>query len=184
MIGLKIARRYAKALLTIGREDGQAETYKEELGYFVKLLEEQKELEQAISNPLYDAGSRKKVLQVVSEQRLNLSKVMTSFLFLLFDKGRIQYLKDICTFYEKLTDELANIVRADLVSAVELPDESIARIRDALAEKTGKEVRMEVSVDPALIGGAVTRIGDLVLDGSVRTQLMSLKESLQRSENI
>jgi F-type H+-transporting ATPase subunit delta len=70
------------------------------------------------------------------------------------------------------------------VSAVELPKESIAKIRAALAEKTGKKVRMEVSVDPALIGGAVTKIGDLVLDGSVRTQLMSLKESLQRSENV
>ena len=184
MIGLRIARRYAKALLTIGREDGQAETYKEELGGVVKLLEEQKELEQVISNPLYDAESRKKVLRVVVDQRLGLSKVMTSFLFLCFDKGRIQYLKDIYTFYEKLTDELANIVRADLVSAVELPEESIARIRAALSERTGKEVRMEISVDPALIGGAVTRIGDLVLDGSVRTQLMSLKESLQRSENI
>ena len=183
MIGLKIARRYAKALMTIGKEDGQAETYKEELGGVVKLLEENKELVQAITNPLYDAESRKKVLEVVVE-RLGLSKVMTSFLFLCFDKGRIQYLNDIYTFYEKLTDELANIVRADLVSAVELPEESIAKIRDALSEKTGKEVRMEVSVDPALIGGAVTRIGDLVLDGSVRTQLMSLKESLQRSESI
>lgn len=183
MIGLKIARRYAKALMTIGKEDGQAETYKEELGGVVKLLEENKELEQTISNPLYDAESRKKVLEVVVE-RLGLSRVMTSFLLLCFDKGRIQYLNDIYTFYEKLTDELANIVRADLVSAVELPEESIARIRDALSEKTGKEVRMDVSVDPALIGGAVTRIGDLVLDGSVRTQLMSLQESLQRSENI
>ncbi len=183
MIGLKIARRYAKALMTIGKEDGQAETYKEELGGVVKLLEENKELVQAITNPLYDAESRKKVLEVVVE-RLGLSRVMTSFLFLCFDKGRIQYLNDIYTFYEKLTDELANIVRADLVSAVELPEESITKIRDALSEKTGKEVRMDVSVDPALIGGAVTRIGDLVLDGSVRTQLMSLKESLQRSENI
>ena len=183
MIGLKIARRYAKALMTIGKEDGQAETYKEELGGVVKLLEEQEELQQVISNPLYDAESRKNVLELVVE-RLGLSKVMTSFLFLCFDKGRIQYLSDIYRFYEKLTDELANIIRADLVSAVELPEESIARIRDALSEKTGKEVRMEVSVDPALIGGAVTKIGDLVLDGSVRTQLMSLKESLQRSENI
>ena len=183
MIGLKIARRYAKALMTIGKEDGQAETYKEELAGVVKLLEEQEELQQAISNPLYDGESRKNVLELVVE-RLGLSKVMTSFLFLCFDKGRIQYLGDIYRFYEKLTDELANIVRADLVSAVELPEESIARIRDALSEKTGKEVRMEVSVDPALIGGAVTKIGDLVLDGSVRTQLMSLKESLQRSENI
>ena len=183
MIGLKIARRYAKALMTIGKEDGQAETYKEELAGVVKLLEEQEELKQAISNPLYDAESRKNVLELVVE-RLGLSKVMSSFLLLCFDKGRIQYLDDIYRFYEKLTDELAGIVRADLVSAVELPEESIARIRDALSEKTGKEVRMEVNVDPALIGGAVTRIGDLVLDGSVRTQLMSLKESLQRSENI
>ena len=183
MIGLRIARRYAKALLTIGREDGQAEKYKEELGGVVKLLEEQKELDQAISNPLYDAEGRKKVLQAVVG-RLSLSKVMSSFLFLCFDKGRIQYLKDIYTFYEKLTDELANIVRADFVSAVELPKESIEKIQAALSKRTGKKVRMEVTVDPALIGGAVTRIGDLVLDGSVRTQLMSLKESLQRSENI
>jgi len=183
VISLRIARRYAKALLTIGREDGQAETYKEELGGFVRLLEEQKELEQTVSNPLYDAESRKKVLQVLVE-RLGLCKVMASFLLLLFDKGRIQYVKDIHTFYEKLTDELANIVRADLVSAVEIPEESIARIQAALSEKTGKVVKMDVRVDPALIGGVMTKIGDLVLDGSVKTQLMSLKESLQRSENI
>lgn len=183
MISLRIARRYAKALLTIGREDGQAETYKEELGGFVKLLEEQKELEQTVSNPLYDTESRKKVLQVLVE-RLGLCKVMASFLLLLFDKGRIQYVKDIYTFYGKLTDELANIVRADFVSAADLPEETIEKIRAALSQKTGKEVKMEVSVDPALIGGAVTKIGDLVLDGSVRTQLKSLKESLQRSENI
>ncbi|UCD87077.1 MAG: F0F1 ATP synthase subunit delta [Desulfobacterales bacterium] len=183
MISIRIARRYAKALLAIGREDGQAETYKEELGGFVELLEEQKELEQAISNPLYDAEGRKRVLQAVVE-RSGVSKVMTSFLFLLFDKGRIQYLKDIYDFYEKLTDEVANIVRADLVSATDFPEETIEKIRAALAQMTGKEVKMDVRVDPALVGGAVTKIGDLVLDGSVRTQLKTLKESLQRSENI
>ncbi len=183
MISQRIARRYAKALLSVGREDGQAETYKEELGGFAKLLEENKELEMAISNPLYDAESRKKVLGAVVE-RLGPSGVMRSFLLLLFDKGRIQYVKDIYLFYEKLTDELANIVRADLVSAVELPEESIDKIRAALSKKTGKEVRMETRVDPALIGGLVTKIGDLVLDGSVKTQLTSLKESLQRGEGI
>jgi F-type H+-transporting ATPase subunit delta len=183
VISVRIARRYAKALLSIGREDGQAETYKEELGGFAKLLEENKELEEAISNPLYDAEGRKEVLQTVVE-RVGPSKVMASFLLLLFDKGRIQYVKDIYTFYEKLTDELANIVRADLVSAVELPEEAIQRIQAALSEKTGKEVKMDTRVDPALIGGVMTKIGDLVLDGSVRTQLMSLKESLQRGEII
>jgi F-type H+-transporting ATPase subunit delta len=183
MISLRIARRYAKALMAIGKEDGQAETYKEELGAFVTFLEEQKELEQAISNPLYDAESRKKVLQAVLK-RSGLSQVMVSFLLLLFDKGRIQYLVDIYDFYEKLTDELANIVRADLVSATDLSEDTINKIRAALAQKTGKEVKMDVSVDPTLVGGAVTKIGDLVLDGSVKTQLKTLKESLQRSEVI
>jgi F-type H+-transporting ATPase subunit delta len=183
VIGLRIARRYAKALFTIGREDGQAETYKAELAGFVRLLEGQRELEQAISNPLYDAEGRKKVLQAVVE-RVAPSKVMASFLSLLFDKGRIQYLMDIYTFYEKLTDELANIVRADLVSAVELPEETIEKIQAALSKRTGKKVKMEARVDPAVIGGVVTKIGDLVLDGSVRTQLISLRESLQRGEVI
>lgn len=183
MTSLKIARRYAKALLAIGREDGQAETYKEELAGFVKLMDEQPELSQAISNPLYAAEGRERVLLTVVE-RSGVSQVMKSFLSLLFEKGRIKYLKDIHAFYEKLTDELANIVRADLVSATEFSDETIERIRSALAEKTGRNVKMDVSVDPALIGGAVTKIGDLVLDGSVRTQLKSLKESLQRSEVI
>jgi F-type H+-transporting ATPase subunit delta len=183
VISLRIARRYAKALLAIGREDGQAETYKDELADFVTLLDDNPELDEAISNPLYKAEGRKKVLEAVVE-RSGVSRVMKSFLLLLFEKGRIQYLRDIHAFYEKLTDELANIVRADLVAATELSEDTITRIRGALAKKTGKDVKMDVSVDPALIGGAVTKIGDLVLDGSVRTQLKSLKESLQRSEVI
>jgi len=169
--------------LAIGREDGQAETYKEELGNFVKLLEEQIALEQVISNPLYSMENRKKVLEAVVE-RLGCSKVTRSFLFLLFEKDRIRYVQDIYALFERLTDELANIVRADLASAMALPQETIARIQATLSDKTGKTVRMETRVDPALIGGVVTTIGDLVLDGSVRTQLMGIKESLQRGENI
>jgi F-type H+-transporting ATPase subunit delta len=183
VISTRIARKYAKALLAIGKEDGQAEVYKEELAGFANLMAENKELEQAISNPLYDTESRKKVLDAVVE-KVGPSRTMASFLALLFDKGRIQYLGDIYRYYEKLTDELANIVRADVVSAVELPDETVEKIKAALSEQTGKEVTIEKAVDPSLIGGVVTRIGDLVLDGSVRTQLMSLKESLQRGEGI
>ena len=183
MINARIARRYAKALLAIGKEDGQADTYKEELAGFAKLLHENIELEMAISNPLYDAESRKKVLAAVIKKGAP-SKTMSSFLSLLFDKGRIQYLGDIYVYYEKLTDELANIIRADVASAVELPDETVEKIKASLSEQTGKKVTVETTVDPSLIGGVVTKIGDLVLDGSVKTQLISLKESLQRGEGI
>jgi len=179
----RIARRYAKALLSIGTEDGQAETYKNELKDVVALFEGSKELAQVVNNPLYSRGDRKRVLEAVIE-RIGPSQVVSSFLLLLFDKGRMPCLKDIYSFYERLTDEAANIVRAVVESAVELPEETVEKITAALSEKTGKKVLAETRVNPALIGGVVTKIGDLVLDGSVRTQLIGLKESLQRGEGI
>jgi F-type H+-transporting ATPase subunit delta len=183
MKNLKIARRYAKALLIIGKEDDKAESYKEELGRFSDLIASQKELEQAITNPLYDVGGRKKVLQAVID-KLSISKVMSSFLLLLFDKGRFGYLSDINEFYKKLADELKGIVRASLVSAAELSSETVEKIRTTLSKKTGKDIILEVEQDPSLIGGIVSRIGDLVLDGSIKTQLLNMRESLKRGESV
>jgi F-type H+-transporting ATPase subunit delta len=180
---LAIARRYAKALLLIGKEDGQAETYREELEGFSKLVESEKSLEQAIINPLYDVGGRSRVLQAVIE-RLDLSKVMQSFLKLLFEKGRIGFIVNINSFYQKLADELKGVARASLLSAGELPVETVDNIRTALSERTGKDIILEVETDPSLIGGIVTRIGDLVLDGSIKTQLLNMRESLKRGESV
>jgi F-type H+-transporting ATPase subunit delta len=103
---------------------------------------------------------------------------------LLFDKGRIGFLPYISEFYQKLADELKGIARASLVSATELPDKTIEKIREALSKKTGKEVILEVEQDPELIGGIVTRIGDLILDGSIRTQLVTMRESLKKGESV
>jgi len=179
---LAIARRYAKALLLIGKEDGQAEVYKEELQAISSLIDENKALEQALNNPLYDAAGRKKVLEKVIEM-LDLTKVTKSFLLLLFDKRRFGFLSSVNEYYLKLADELKGIARASLVSATELSEETIDKIREALSKKTGKTVVLEVEQDQSLIGGIVTRIGDLVLDGSVRTQLLNMRESLKRGES-
>ncbi|OEU62021.1 MAG: ATP synthase F1 subunit delta [Desulfobacterales bacterium S5133MH16] len=183
MKNLKIARRYAKALLIIGKEDDKAETYKEELDRFSDLITSEKELEQAITNPLYDARGRKKVLQAVID-KVNISKLMASFLLLLFDKGRFGFLSDINEFYKKLADELKGVVRASLVSATELSSETVEKIRTTLSKKTGKDIILEVEQDPSLIGGIVSRIGDLVLDGSIKTQLLNMRESLKRGESV
>ena len=178
-----IARRYAKALILIGKEDGQAEKYREELESFVGLLDREKTLAQAVTNPLYSTDNRRKVLQVVLE-KLELTKVMTSFLLLLFDKGRFQSLRDIKQNYEKLADELKGIVRANLLSAVPLSSEILDQIRTSLSKMTQKDVVLEAELDPSLIGGVVTRIGDLVLDGSIKTQLQNMRESLKRGESV
>ena len=183
MKNLAIARRYAKALLLIGKEDGGIDTYREELGRFAGLIEQEKGLQQVLVNPLYDAEARKRVLVKVMGE-LNLSQPMTTFLTFLFDKGRIGFLGNINDFFQKFADELKGVARASLVSATELSSETIDKIRSALSKRTGKDIILEVEQDPELIGGIVTRIGDLVLDGSVKTQLLNMRESLKRGESV
>ena len=183
MKNLAISRRYARALLLIGKDDGKAEVYKQELDTIAKLVANEKGLELALTNPLYNAVARKKVLQLVIE-KLNLSKAVRSFLFLLFDKGRIGFLGTINEFYQKLADELKNVARASVVSATELKSETVEKIRATLSQKTGKDIVLDVRIDPGLIGGVVSRIGDLVLDGSIKTQLLNMRESLKRGESV
>jgi F-type H+-transporting ATPase subunit delta len=183
MKNLAIARRYAKALILIGKEDGNTETYREELAGISELVEREKTLEQAINNRLYNTEGRKKVLESIVE-KVGLSRVMKSFLILLFDKGRFVYLSSINDFYQKLADEIKGISRASLVSATELSSETVEKIRATLSEKTGKDIILDVEEDPSLIGGIVTRIGDLVLDGSIKTQLLNMRESLKRGEGV
>jgi F-type H+-transporting ATPase subunit delta len=180
---LTIARRYAKALLIIGKEDGQAETYGDELDGFAKLIAKEKELEQAIINPLYGASGRKKVLETVID-KVGISKIVASFLLLLFDKGRFEFIGDINEFYQKLADELKGVLRASLVSASELSSETVEKIRTTLSKRTGKDIILQVEQDSSLIGGIVSRIGDLVLDGSIKSQLLNMRESLKRGESI
>jgi len=180
---LVIARRYAKALLLIGKENDQAEAYREELDSISELMSKEKDLEQAIGNPLYNAEGRKKVLQTIID-KMELSAVMKSFLLLLFDKGRIGFLSNINDFYHELADELKGIARASLISAAELSSDAVEKIRSALSKRTGKDIVLEVEQDPELIGGIVTRIGDLVLDGSIKTQLLNMRESLKRGESV
>lgn len=167
----------------IGKTDGMADNYKDELNGVAILIAREMTLEQVINNPLYNAKERKQVLAALIE-KLNLSKVMSSFLKLLFDKGRFGFLGAINEFYQKLADDLKGVARASLVSANELSSETVEKIRKALSKKTGKDIVLDIKTDPALIGGVVTKIGDLVLDGSIKTQLLNMRESLKRGESV
>jgi F-type H+-transporting ATPase subunit delta len=183
MKNLAVSRRYAKALILIGQEDGQAEQYNEELAAVVGLFDSQDGFELALINPLYNKNDRKKVLQAVLAAT-DLSAIMKSFLVLLFDKGRIGFLREIASYYKDLADELKGVVKASVISATELSSEAIEKIREALSKKAGKTIVLNVEQDPSLIGGVVTKIGDLVLDGSVKTQLINMRETLKKGESV
>jgi len=178
-----IARRYAKALILIGKEDGQAERYREELDGLIALLNDNPDFEQTINNPLFDSAKRKKLFLTVLNS-LEVSQVMKAYLNLIFSKHRFNQIRAISEYYCKLADELQGIVRADLVSATELSSDTYDQIRQALATMTGKDVVIETHQDPDIIGGIVTKIGDLVLDGSIKTQLKNMRESLKRGESV
>lgn len=183
MKNLTVSRRYAKALILIGQEDSRAEQYNTELESVVGLFDSQKAFEKALTNPLYNKNDRKRVLQAVLAAT-ELSVIMKSFLNLLFDKGRIGFLREIASCYKDLADELKGVVKAGIVSATELSSDAVNKIKEALSKKVGKNIVLKVEQDPSLIGGVVTKIGDLVLDGSVKTQLMNLRETLKKGENV
>ncbi|RLB90107.1 MAG: ATP synthase F1 subunit delta [Deltaproteobacteria bacterium] len=183
MKNLAVSRRYAKALILIGQEDGQAEQYNEELAAVVGLFDTQDGFELALINPLYNKNDRKKVLQAVLAAT-DLSAIMKSFLVLLFDKGRIGFLREIASYYKDLADELKGVVKASVISATKLSSEAIEKIKEALSKKAGKTIVLNVEQDPSLIGGVVTKIGDLVLDGSVKTQLINMRETLKKGESV
>jgi F-type H+-transporting ATPase subunit delta len=183
MKNLTIARRYAKSLLMIGQQDGQAERYRSELQTVADLVSGEPRLYQAITNPLYESSARRRVLETLIG-RLGVSAAMSSFLMLLFEKGRFPFLQPINDFFQKLSDELKGVGRATVTAAIELSAEAVERIRGALSQRTGKSIILDVRTDPELLGGVITQIGDLVLDGSIRTQLLNMRESLKRGEGI
>lgn len=176
MISQTIARRYAEALMALGREDGEYEKYGEELAGFASLMAET-DLDEALVNPLYPETVRRKILQEVIG-KLELSKTVTNFLYLLLDKGRIAHAPAISDRFQRMVDEANNVKRATVTTAAGVSDKVLTQVKESLEKMTGHTVIVETKEDPAIIGGIVARVGDLTLDGSIRTQLDNLKESL------
>ncbi|MBW1713981.1 MAG: ATP synthase F1 subunit delta, partial [Deltaproteobacteria bacterium] len=128
--------------------------------------------------PVYPLQARRAVLEGVLA-KAGLSKVVNNFLLFLQDKNRMQFLDEISRVYANLVDELAGVMRATVSSAAAVSAEVEQRVKATLEKLTGKQIVIEFKEDPELIGGLTAQVGDLVLDGSVRTQLGSLKDSLK-----
>ncbi len=181
MIGSKISKRYAKALLSLGQEDGNYVAYGKDLQEFGRFCAANEEFIRVVANQIFSVEERKRVLDAILAKS-DFSDLVKNFLMLLLDKNRIGGIQEIAAYYSKLTDEISNITRARIATARPLKKEARGKLGAALAGLTGKEVKIEVNEDPSLIGGVVVKIGDLVLDGSVKAQLEGLKESLKRGE--
>jgi F-type H+-transporting ATPase subunit delta len=168
-----LARRYAKALLEIGLEDGNYRAYGGELSSFADGVSGAGAEGQLLFSPALPIDSRKPLLEKILGP-CGLSPMVANFVRLLNDRGRFPLLPDAAKAYQALADERDGIVRGVVRSAQELGESQFAGIRQALSICTGKKVELEQKTDPSLIGGVVARLGDLEVDGSVRTQLQKL----------
>lgn len=176
-----LAKRYAKALFALGKEDGNYEAYNEALQGLAGLFADNPEVEDALTNPLYPLDVREKAMAAIVSS-IGVDTVMGNFLNLLVQKKRAEILPEIAEVFQVMVDEDKNISHGSVVSAVELTPELQGKVQETLEKLTGKKVELTVSVDPGIIGGIIAKVGDLVLDGSIKTQLASLKDSIKGRE--
>jgi F-type H+-transporting ATPase subunit delta len=176
-----LARRYAKAIFTVGQEQGKYEEYNDVLSGLAGLFDTNPEVVDALTNPLYPLDVREKVMAGMIGS-MEVDSVMGNFLSLLVQKKRAGILPEIAEEYSTMVDEEKNISHGSVISAVELSDELRQSVQATLEKLTGKKVELSVSVDPSIIGGIIAKVGDLVLDGSIKTQLAGLKDSIKGRE--
>ncbi len=179
MISLTIARKYARAFLEIARKESRLEALGKELDTFNALIRENKELRAILFSPFYKPAQRKEIARLAGES-LGLSPVTLEFLGLLIERNRMDHFPAITQAYQNLCDEVSNRVRACLLSAQKLSLPLVGEMKRQLESTTGKEVVLSVKEEPSLIGGVVTRIGNIIYDGSLKTQLLKAQENLYK----
>jgi F-type H+-transporting ATPase subunit delta len=170
------AEAYAEALLTIAHAEGHLGEIEDELFRFARILEGSDELRMALTDPQLPAERRQAVVEELLEGKaLPTTKAIISFIVML---GRTSDLaKIVDRFVSRAAEERQHEV-AEVRTAVELDQKQQQRLADALSKATGKRIEVKIVVDPDVLGGVIARIGDTVIDGTVRNEIEQLKEQL------
>ncbi len=176
-----LAKRYAKAIFTVGQEQKKYEEYGKVLKGLADLYSSHPDVVDALTNPLYPMDVKENVMKgIVGSMKVD--KIMGNFLNLLVQKKRAEILPEIAVAYQTMVDDAKNISHGNVISAIELSGELKDKVQKILEKLTGKKVTLTTSVDQSIIGGIIAQVGDLVLDGSIKTQLAGLKDSIKGRE--
>jgi F-type H+-transporting ATPase subunit delta len=175
VINRSIARRYARALMDLTQADPQP--IADRLVEFGNLLEQNPSLREVLQSPAFHEKERMRVLKMIIE-KLAIKPPLDRFLELLAERRRINQIEGIIEIFAEYVDEQKNRVRVIVESATALDAQAKKGLRDTLNKALGREVLMELRVNPQLIGGMSVRMGSLVVDGSVQAGLRRLRETL------
>lgn len=172
-----VARRYAKALLELGVEQGELDRVVDEVGAFAEAWVSSADLRNAIENPLVPHLAKKAVVSELAD-RIGAAATVRHAVLLLVDRRRTKTLPYVAQTLRELADTRKGVVRAQVTTAAPLGEAYYARLQAQLEKMTSRRVVIDRRVDESLIAGVVTRIGDRVIDGSLRTRLQSLRDAM------
>lgn len=181
MIGNVVARRYAKALVeTVAEEELDFDAVQGDLEELAGVIEGNLDLKRLLYSPSIRYEVKKGILEDILG-RVRPTDLSATFIRLLLEKGRLRYLASIAETFEYLANERRGRIKVNVTSAAPLAKRDLARLKEELKEATGKTVIIDTAVDPSLVGGLVVRVGDRVLDGSIKHKLAAMRESLVRT---
>ena len=174
MIKSQVGRRYSKAIFEIAEEKNQVKEIYEMLNSAMVLYRTDKEFKNFMLNPLIDNEQKKSVLNEIfgkdNSENLNI-------LLYILDKGRMNCIKYIVAEYLKIYYRKNRILDVKATFTKELTDEQKKKLIDKLSQKTGKEINLEIKIDKNILGGGIIKIGDKIIDGSIRRELDNWRKS-------
>lgn len=172
-----IARPYAQAVFELAQSSGDYRGWSEALAW-ASAIASDPQVQELARNPRVDEEMLAQLFGDIAADKL--FEEARNFLRLVIRNGRLYSLPHVATLYEQMRAKAEGTIEAELVSAQEVSDEQRAALAKSLSRRLDREVSLRVTQDPALIGGAVLRAGDLVIDASVRGRLQKLSASLAR----
>ncbi len=178
-----IAKRYARALYAIGKEQEGEELkqYGTELEAITEVLKQIPELLNIFKNPIVKVKDKKALLNTVLE-KLEVSQVVRNFCLFLADKKRLDNFIPIQQYYSSLLDIEQGILRGKLITAIELAKTKKDSIKKSLEDEFKKQLVLDYEKDPSILGGFVLRVGNNIYDASLKAQLDQIKENIKRGE--
>jgi F-type H+-transporting ATPase subunit delta len=171
-----VAHRYAQAYFDLAAQAGEIAQWRDELARAIEAVDTP-QVKRLLASPRMKRGEREKsvaeLLDGVATPAVNLMR-------LLVGRGRIGFAREILTEYLRLSDLAAGITRAEVTTAVAVTDSLEEDIRNKMKSKLGSSLEVSVKQDPSIVGGLIVRIGDRVIDNSLRTHLAQLRTAVAR----
>jgi F-type H+-transporting ATPase subunit delta len=174
----EIAQVYARSLFEVAKEQSKIDEIREELGAFADALAEDHNLQVFFFSPYFSTAEKADGLDKALD---GADEVFVNFLKLLIENHRMPVVFRVRRGYDALWEEENQLLPVSITSAVQLDESTVSQIGDRIADQTGRKVELSAQVDPDILGGIVVRVGNQVLDASVRNRLEQLRKQVARA---